>query len=47
MAQRGKNRTAINRHAVAVMPVCAFFAAAMSVTREFDILVYGTKEAAP
>jgi len=47
MAQRDNNRTAIKRHAVAVMPVRVFFRAAMSGTRYFGILVYRTKEAAP
>ncbi len=47
MAQRHNNRTAIKRHVVAVMPVCAFFVATVSRTGDFGILVYRTKEAAP
>jgi hypothetical protein len=47
MAQRKNNRSAIKRHAVAMMPVRVFFVATVSRTRDFGILVYRTKEAAP
>jgi len=47
MARRDNKRTAIKRHNMAVMPVCALFVATVSVTRELGILVYRTKEAAP
>lgn len=47
MARRDNNRTAIKRHAVAMMPVRVFFAATMSKTRDLGIVAYWTKEVAP